>query len=306
MFRKQRGFWNFVIPAVAAVAGSALSSKSQKKAAASAADSAEAQNAANIEMQKEMNEANLAAQKEFAQHGIRWKVEDAKAAGLHPLFGAGLTGASFSPSFQVANTQPVPSRKVPTDYSWLASLGQLLGNFLNQPEARPAQQSAAASQGDSQRVIITEHPGGGRSFSYPIQGLESQVSGTPMMAANYMWDDGTYRHTPQGLQLSDPRAKDWVSSADNSPFWQRFSFGSGFNVILPKTSEPQEVFEDKPLWFWAMVAKANVKEYGPGWLTQARSQFPSLREVWSGVVQELEASGILPAARSAIPSILRR
>lgn len=37
------------------------------------------------------------AQREFAQHGIRWKVEDAKAAGLHPLAAMGASGASFSP-----------------------------------------------------------------------------------------------------------------------------------------------------------------------------------------------------------------
>ena len=55
--------------------------------------------------QERANEANLAAQREFAQHGIRWKVEDAKAAGLHPLFALGGSGATFSPSFQVSGTE---------------------------------------------------------------------------------------------------------------------------------------------------------------------------------------------------------
>lgn len=41
--------------------------------------------------------ANIAMQKEFAQNGIRWKVEDAKAAGIHPLYALGAQGASFSP-----------------------------------------------------------------------------------------------------------------------------------------------------------------------------------------------------------------
>ena len=40
---------------------------------------------------------NYAHQKEFAQNGIRWKVEDAKAAGIHPLFALGAQGATFSP-----------------------------------------------------------------------------------------------------------------------------------------------------------------------------------------------------------------
>ena len=36
-------------------------------------------------------------QKEFAQHGLRWKVEDAKAAGLHPLAAIGAQGAQYNP-----------------------------------------------------------------------------------------------------------------------------------------------------------------------------------------------------------------
>lgn len=44
----------------------------------------------------------MAAQKEFAQQGIRWRVEDAKAAGIHPLYAMGaqvtpFSSVSFSP-----------------------------------------------------------------------------------------------------------------------------------------------------------------------------------------------------------------
>lgn len=38
----------------------------------------------------------MAKQEEFAKYGLQWKVADAKAAGLHPLFGLG-GGASYSP-----------------------------------------------------------------------------------------------------------------------------------------------------------------------------------------------------------------
>lgn len=40
---------------------------------------------------------NYEAQKEFAQNGIRWRVEDAKRAGIHPLYALGASTASFSP-----------------------------------------------------------------------------------------------------------------------------------------------------------------------------------------------------------------
>lgn len=42
---------------------------------------------------------NAELQREFAQHGIRWRVEDAKAAGLHPLAAVGMQPASASPIF---------------------------------------------------------------------------------------------------------------------------------------------------------------------------------------------------------------
>lgn len=55
-----------------------------------------AQEEAN-ERQYQLAQQNMAQQKEFAQHGIRWKVADAQAAGLHPLAALGATTTSFSP-----------------------------------------------------------------------------------------------------------------------------------------------------------------------------------------------------------------
>ena len=36
-------------------------------------------------------------QKEFAQHGVRWRVEDAKAAGIHPLAALGMSPNQATP-----------------------------------------------------------------------------------------------------------------------------------------------------------------------------------------------------------------
>lgn len=44
-------------------------------------------------------EKNAALQREFAQNSIRWKVEDAKAAGISPLAALGASGYSASPSY---------------------------------------------------------------------------------------------------------------------------------------------------------------------------------------------------------------
>ena len=47
----------------------------------------------------EANQDNYARQKEFAKNGIRWKVADAQAAGIHPALALGGSTTSFSPSF---------------------------------------------------------------------------------------------------------------------------------------------------------------------------------------------------------------
>lgn len=49
--------------------------------------------------QKDMSRENIKYQKQFAQHGIRWKVRDAQAAGVHPLFALGAQTHSFQPSY---------------------------------------------------------------------------------------------------------------------------------------------------------------------------------------------------------------
>lgn len=70
------GFLSSVVSAGASLLGGAMSSNSASNAA----------------------ESNAKLQKEFAQNGIRWKVADAQAAGIHPLYALGANTHSFAPS----------------------------------------------------------------------------------------------------------------------------------------------------------------------------------------------------------------
>ena len=49
---------------------------------------------------KKIAQMQIDAQKEFAQNGIQWKVTDAKAAGLHPLYALGANTATYTPVSQ--------------------------------------------------------------------------------------------------------------------------------------------------------------------------------------------------------------
>jgi len=74
--------------------------------------------------QMQMNERNIALQKEFAQQGIQWKVADAKAAGIHPIYALGGSTASFTPvSSNFASDTSMPNA--------IASAGQDIGRAVN-------------------------------------------------------------------------------------------------------------------------------------------------------------------------------
>jgi len=59
-------------------------------------------------------------QKEFAQSGIQWKAEDARKAGIHPLYAMGANTVSYAP-------QSVGG----SDFSGLANAGQEIGRSID-------------------------------------------------------------------------------------------------------------------------------------------------------------------------------
>lgn len=69
-------------------------------------------------------EADRALQREFAQSGVRWKAEDARQAGIHPLAALGSPLASYTPS---AIQLGVPDQMGKA----VASMGQDVGRAIN-------------------------------------------------------------------------------------------------------------------------------------------------------------------------------
>lgn len=67
----------------------------------------------------QQNQANLQFQRQFAQHGISWKVADAKRAGIHPL--AALGSQTSMPYANIAQK----------DYSFLGDMGQHVQQALS-------------------------------------------------------------------------------------------------------------------------------------------------------------------------------
>lgn len=83
-------------------------------------------------------ERNIALQKEFAQSGIQWKVADAKAAGIHPLYALGASTQSFAPVSVGTVNEGAP----------MADMAKNLGQDLSR--------AAYATQTGSQRALAGE------------------------------------------------------------------------------------------------------------------------------------------------------
>lgn len=108
------------ISAGASLAGGFLSRNAQKDANAAAA--------ANAAEQRNM-------QLDFAQKGIRWRVNDAKAAGIHPLYALGASTPSYTPQ----STAFTPETGLAAG---LAAAGQDVGRAINATRTAPERADA--------------------------------------------------------------------------------------------------------------------------------------------------------------------
>lgn len=70
--------------------------------------------------QEKTAEKNIQLQKDFAQQGVQWKVADAKAAGIHPLYALGANTHSFAPVSVGDSLSPA-----------IANAGQDIGRAVN-------------------------------------------------------------------------------------------------------------------------------------------------------------------------------
>lgn len=91
-----------------------------------------------------MHNANVALQKEFAQNGIQWRVQDAEKAGIHPLYALGGTGATYSP------TNYIPGDRGPSAASStlrrLADMGQNVTRAIYQTAPQEKREEALFKQ----------------------------------------------------------------------------------------------------------------------------------------------------------------
>lgn len=188
--------------------------------------------------QRQINQQNYEAQKEFAQKGIQWKAADAAAAGLHPLAVIGGAGSSFSPSFQVADQ--VAARRFDPVGDSLSQMGQNTARAerAGLTEYDQEIQALAIRRGELENALLEGQ----------ISQLWASVMGQPTQPAVPGQSVATGPGVRQGVvklvrsPQESSRIGDPGRSAGDSPGFRRQHISPQTSVDLPST-ELAEIME---------------------------------------------------------------
>lgn len=234
-----------------------------------------------VRLQREMADQEYARQKEFAQMGIRWKVEDAKAAGLHPLYAIGGMPSSYSPATTVFPDRPSSGIGESMHEAGQSISRAMLATQTND-EKRMQQMALEAhlanmAESDMRRQVLESERD--RNYQEMNRGLWDSIP-----SVNPVYPDGQNpmvlpdvapsSFVPHGLispkaptVFSTPRGD--RSTADGvTPMWRRFTVGNGVEMVLPggmggDAAEVLESLSESPLMMAAVVAENN-RRYGNG------------------------------------------
>jgi len=222
---------------------------------------------------------NRRLQKQFAQHGIRWRVQDAMAAGLSPLAALGATGASYTPSSSLFDEGPNPAAEL------ASKMGQNVGRAIN--STRTKEERAAAQiqlehgqlQNDLLRSQIALNnansnpplpsavssnglPGQGDAFVVNPAAAHASQRGQPAQEAGAI-NSYAFARTPTGLSVVP--SKD-IKERIEDDFIQETAWAIRNNLLPAVRGLPAPNPRDYPLpagydrWVW----HPGAQEFRPG------------------------------------------
>lgn len=209
----------------------------------------------NREAQEDANLANANLQRELAQSGITWRVQDAKRAGLHPLFALGAAGAQASPSFQVMADDSFSRAgqnlsRAATAFS--ADERELVAARLEGIKAQTFKDFAIGSAAAAEAAKLRQSANPPVAEAFPLDLPGQGVSELSI-------DGGPYRRLNE-FELSPYQALPGYLTPDIQAGFTRYQVPGG-QVMLPspKMAEALESLENTILQ--ALVVGANVSHY---------------------------------------------
>lgn len=238
-----------VIGALGSVAGGLIGSSSQKK----------------------LTRANIDLQRDFARHGISWRVQDAKEAGLHPLAALGSFPSSASP---VVLEDPMGKS--------IADAGQDISGAAQRVQTTDQrlstrlQQELLASEirnkdAETQAIISRTNRGAMENSGPPMPGVYNENTGLPI------GQDPAVPGTGLPVGQVELKAPPQMIAKSNLPEFQAGTVkGLSSMMLHPRlemltfASEGQEshreIWNETPTWEKMLMLKRNMSYFGKGWL----------------------------------------
>lgn len=219
-----------------------------------------------------------AAQKEFAQHGIQWRVEDAKAAGVHPLFALGANTPTYSPTSIVGGGVG----------EGLAQAGQAIGNAVARSET-PQQNAVAELNLRMLRanVMRSEQEAWGAFLDNEARSLRPLTNAQPGGGVDprFIYGEGG---SAGGVGQVQVKPSEVISSSPGDPsmeagmgtFWKSHRVTPDGRVVALPSSELSELLESmsESPFAGAMVLKKNLQR-DPEFLIKNRDWIPFAEEL---------------------------
>lgn len=232
-------------------------------------------NAQMAEAQRQQG-ANLAAQREFAQMGIRWRAEDARAAGLHPLSVLGASGASYAPNpVVVGDSREDGLGKAISELGQNVTRSVAAQETADQRALRQAQLASAWAQAEESqaRAWLAQTEAALNQQRMMHSGRMPGGAGSPVtLPTNLQFDpQNRDRIVSKPDEVISTRTGDRSVTAGQHAAWREYNVrpDSDIRVRLPYSEEgPGEAFENIPWYAWPWVLRENANYYGDGWLTE--------------------------------------
>lgn len=218
-------------------------------------------------------------QKEFAQNGIRWRVEDARAAGLHPLFALQGNTALYNPSPAVISGglssalgeagqsvgRAVQGQESASEREATALQLKLLESQIGETDARRDYYISEAARNAQTANVSTPLPVDGAS---PITGRQGDEF-TQATQGNIVI---------KPAEVVSQREGDSTVTAGTSPGEEEFNIGRhGLKIRLPSAGGQglSEVLENISWYMWPGIIQHNRAIYGPEWGSRFMSEYLS-------------------------------
>lgn len=204
-----------------------------------------------------------AEQREALQHGISWRVADAKAAGIHPLYALGSPPMSVAPIVtqdaigpaiqQMGQSMTDISRSTLNEQQKATQFAELqvLGSQRNKNDAE-AELARVQSH-----VLLQKQ---GSNINAPGLGVQPEHGQNPTGGGVGMIDlkPAEQISTKTGMPMS---------SAGVNPAYQLRYLENGLPMYLPiaEGDSPEETISEMHPLTWAGLIAKNSRIFGPGW-----------------------------------------